>query len=95
MQKEFIMIEKDIFNKMLGHISLLEKHIGMLCDKYTTSALSKPLTTENVCSILSISPKTLQKYRDAGKIGFSRVGRIFFYQDDDVQALLESNSYKK
>lgn len=100
MEKEFILIEKDVFNKMLERINELERYVGILCLRHTPPDLLTWLDTQQVCSILSIGPKTLQKYRDAGKIGFSQVGRKFFYLKSDIQVLLKTivkvkNKYNK
>lgn len=100
MDKEFIMLEKNVFNKMLDRINHLEKYVGTLCLRHTPADLLIWLDTQQVCSILCIGPKALQKYRDAGKIGFSQVGRKNFYLKSDIEVFLKTvvkvkNKYNK
>ncbi|GAB6119105.1 helix-turn-helix domain-containing protein [Dysgonomonas termitidis] len=100
MEEEFIMIKKNVFNKMLYRINHLEGYVKILCLRHTPPDLLTWLDTQQVCSILSIGPKALQKYRDAGKIGFSQVGRKNFYLKSDIEVFLKTivkakNKYNK
>lgn len=46
------------------------------------------LTGSEVCKLLKISSRTLQNYRDLGKIGFSKNGRKIYYKSSDIDTLL-------
>ena len=47
------------------------------------------LTSEQVTALLSISRRTLQNYRDNGTLGFSAVGKKFYYRAAEIRELLE------
>jgi predicted site-specific integrase-resolvase len=47
------------------------------------------LTAEQVMDLLSISRRTLQNYRDKGILGFSAIGKKFYYRAEEVHACLE------
>lgn len=51
----------------------------------------KYLTTNEVLKILNICPKTLQKYRNEGKITFSKVGMKLFYKQSDIDTFIKTN----
>ncbi|MFT3995296.1 MAG: helix-turn-helix domain-containing protein [Dysgonomonas sp.] len=91
MEKEFIMIEKDVFNKMLESLAKFERFVNVLYDKYNPNKDTKWLDTKEVCSILCVTPKTLQIYRENGKLGFSQIGGKIFYLKSDIQTFLDNN----
>ena len=50
------------------------------------------LDNEAVCRRLGISKRTLQSYRDTGKIPFSIIGHKCYYKESDITELLNSNT---
>lgn len=49
-------------------------------------------TTEQLCNLLHVSSRTLQRWRDYGIIKFSAVGKKHFYLKQDVLAMLDKFS---
>lgn len=47
------------------------------------------LTGEEVCSLLRLSTRTLQDYRDNGMIACCKIGGKILYRQSDIQAMLE------
>lgn len=91
MEKEFIMIEKDVFNKMLERLAKFERFVNILYNKYNPNKDTKWLDTKEVCSILCVTPKTLQVYRENGKLGFSQIEGKILYLKSDIQTFLDNN----
>lgn len=91
MEKEFIMIEKDVFNKMLERLAKFEQFVNVLYNKYNPNKDTKWLDTKEVCSILCVTPKTLQVYRENGKLGFSQIEGKILYLKSDIQTFLDNN----
>ena len=54
----------------------------------------KWLGNEDVCSLLHISLRTLQSYRDNGILPYSQIGRKCYYRVSDVEQLI-NNSKKE
>lgn len=51
------------------------------------------LTTKEVCRLLHISPRTLQTWRDTGKILFIRInGKVLYDQKKIIQSIKEMSS---
>jgi len=46
------------------------------------------LTTENVCAVLKVTARTVQNYRDDGKLPFRKTGRLIYYRREDVEAFI-------
>lgn len=73
------------------------KSIGELNQKIDgliqQTELASVYTNETLAKELKVSKRTLQDWRDSGKINFSKVGRRIFYRRQDVEMLLfESNN---
>jgi excisionase family DNA binding protein len=52
------------------------------------------LTSDEVCSILNISKRSLQNYRDKRIISFVQCGRKILYTEDGLKAFLEAHHIK-
>jgi excisionase family DNA binding protein len=52
------------------------------------------LTNDEVCSILNISKRSLQNYRDRRMITFIQCGRKILYTEDSIKAFLEAHHIK-
>jgi len=50
------------------------------------------LDNEAVCRRLGISKRTLQSYRDTGRIPFSIIGHKCYYKESDITDLLNAKS---
>ncbi len=48
------------------------------------------LDNEAVCKRLGISKRTLQSYRDTGKIPFSMIGQKCYYKQTDISEMLNT-----
>ncbi|HKK47349.1 MAG TPA: helix-turn-helix domain-containing protein [Balneolaceae bacterium] len=52
------------------------------------------LTTEEVMEMMSVSRRTVQNYRDEGKIPFFQEGRKILYPRKGIEAFLRDNMMK-
>ena len=52
------------------------------------------LKNEDVCRLLNIKKRTLQYYRDSGKLAFSRIGNKCYYKVADVEKLINNSLIK-
>ena len=53
------------------------------------------LTGEEICSLLRLSTRTLQDYRDSRTIVYCKIGDKILYRQSDIQAMLERHYYPK
>lgn len=82
----------EYLSEILERLIQLEKKIATY--KSTGSMEFRWMDIETTCKLLKISSRTLQRYRDAGKIGFSQTGSKIYFSQDEVIAYLERN-YKE
>jgi hypothetical protein len=92
---EIIGIEKSLYEEIINQIEVLTNQIDFLHRKLQDKYLSEWLDCRQVCSILRISSKTLQTYRETGKIGFSQINRKIYYKSIDVKRMLQNKTIKK
>lgn len=52
----------------------------------------KFLTNKDVCEMLHISSRTLQDWRDTGKIPFIRIKGKILYRESEIMDLLKKNA---
>lgn len=88
---EVITIEKETFEAMLSHLDWLAEQVHSLALRYNSKKLDEWLDGQEVCLFLNISPRTLQTYRDTGKISFTQVNHKIYYKSSDVEELIEKN----
>ncbi|MDR2058177.1 MAG: helix-turn-helix domain-containing protein [Dysgonamonadaceae bacterium] len=51
----------------------------------------KPLDNQDLCLMLHISPRTLQRYRSEGLLPFSKRGQKIYYKTSDVRKFVYKN----
>jgi hypothetical protein len=89
-------VNDDYFNKWM------EKLYGRICDIFKVINAStganevfgeneKPLDNQNLCLMLHISPRTLQRYRSEGLLPFFKRGQEIYYKTSDVRAFVYKN----
>ena len=78
MDKHYIAFEDEKLQKVIDRLDSIEKRLDGYNDKS-----NEIFSTEQVCKILGVSVRTLQKYRDHEKIGFTQtVGKVFYTSKD-------------
>ena len=84
-----ITIESEAFQKLVEKLDAIS--IRLNNHKETTPLSDVWMDNQDVCSLLHISKRTLQSYRDSGKIPFSQIGAKIYYKAKDIEDFLESN----
>ena len=92
---QIIGIEESLYEEMLNRTEMLVSMVEHLHQKSQDKCLLEWLDCRQVCSILKITPKTLQFYRETGKLGFSQVNRKIYYKSEDIKKLLKVKYIKK
>ncbi|PXV66919.1 hypothetical protein CLV62_104181 [Dysgonomonas alginatilytica] len=86
-----VCIESQVFESLLSRVEALSQEVAQLHKKYKSKHLGEKLDGGQVCDILNIEKRTLQTYRDTGRIGFSQIVDKIFYRVNDVDKLLKEN----
>jgi len=86
-------MDKVDFTKMRIE-AILEKLDGMcknLADLQHSHIENFFFDTEQLCITMNISKRTAQVWRSKNVIGFSKIGRKYYYKFSDIKALLKQN----
>ena len=83
---DIVAIESKTFEQMKGRFEDFSRQIKNLCGENQDK--EKWLGNDDVCSLLQISPRTLQSYRDTGTLPYSQIGRKCYYKTSDMEQLL-------
>lgn len=73
----------------MERLEAFTQRVENLCHCTGDKALQKWLDNQEVCDILNISKRTLQTYRDSGKLSYSQIGYKIYYRPEDVEQLIE------
>lgn len=84
---EIIAIEKKTLEAVEREFERFTVRMDGLCSGHT-KRLSKWLDNEDVCRLLNISKRTLQTYRDNGRLSYSQINHKMFYKSSDISKLL-------
>ena len=93
MSWDFLNSESDEVKRAFSQISETEKALRKALDNYRPSVMKERyLTSEEVCTYLHISPRTLQNLRDTRQIPFTVIGgRNIVYPESGIRQTLLSN----
>ena len=72
---------------MCGRFSGFVSQGERIC-KENTRQPDKWLSGREVCALLGISIRSLQNYRDSGKLGYSQIGNKLYYKSVDIETLV-------
>ena len=85
---EVVTMEKKAFDLMMARYDALVQKVELLKHKANGKRLNQWLTGPEVCQQLRISQRTLQKLRDRRFLGHTQFGRQFYYDPEEVKALI-------
>lgn len=86
---QVITIESQAFQKIVDQLEAIQQKLNQ--QKDTTPLSDVWMDNQDVCELLHISKRTLQHYRDTGKLPFSQIGAKIYYKACDVDSFLESH----
>ena len=85
-------VESEAFQKLVEKLDAISVKLNN--HKETTPLSEIWVDNQDVCELLHISKRTLQHYRDSGKIPFSQVGAKIYYKAGDIDDFLHSHYLK-
>lgn len=88
---EIINVDSQAWEMMMARFEDFARRVETLCKCNEDKSLQKWLTNEDVCGILNVSKRTLQTYRDSGKLSYSQIGYKIYYRPEDVELLIEKS----
>jgi hypothetical protein len=87
-----ITLESEAFQQIVSKLEAIST--TLIKNKKTTPLSDVWMDNQDLCELLHISKRTLQHYRDSGKIPFSQVGAKIYYKAKDIDDFLHSHYLK-
>lgn len=91
---EITVIETAVWEAMTEQYALLKHEITELCRPSENNRLKSYYDNQEVCQILQMNKRTLQNYRENGKIPFTRIEHKMYYRPADIEKFLAKNYVK-
>ena len=92
---EIVSIEKGAYKEMMTHFNMFVAQMKEMCKRNEVKKLGDWLDSDEVCEMLTISPRTLQSLRYKGILGYSQIQHRTYYKLDEVVELIRSNTVKR
>ena len=86
---QVITIESEAFQIIVTQLEAINTKLNK--EKGTTPLSDIWMDNQDVCDLLHISKRTLQSYRDNGKVPFSQIGAKIYYKAIDMDAFLNQH----
>ena len=77
---EIVTIEKKTFEEMKEKFNRFNEHLQQLCSRYRPPEKMNWLDNADVCEKLNVSKRTLQTYRDSGRLAYSQINHKLYYR---------------
>ena len=82
-----VTIEEQTFRQLCSRFSCFTSQVERIC-KENAHQPDKWLSGREVCALLGISIRSLQNYRDSGKLGYSQISNKLYYKSADIEKLV-------
>ncbi len=89
------LVEEKVLKSVAEQFGRLADKVDEICDLYKVKGAKEYMDNQDVCLRLNIGKRTLQNYRNAGKLPFTRIGRKTYYRTRDVEKFLNENEKLK
>ncbi|MFR9545861.1 MAG: helix-turn-helix domain-containing protein [Rikenellaceae bacterium] len=84
-----VSIDARKWQKLISRFEVLTERMEKLFHLTGDRAAKKWLDNQDVCRILSISPRTLQTYRDNGTLAYTQINHKSYYRPQDLAAVIK------
>ena len=87
---QIVCIELPAWEKLKRQIGRITSEVAALKEVYYSNPRDGWLDSADVCRALNLSKRTLQTWRNNGKIPYSMLGGKVYYRNSDIHDLLQS-----
>lgn len=81
-------------NRLVSHIDTVNKKIDRLSNSENIIADEVLLDNQDLCLLLKVSKRTLQRFRSSGKLPYKRIGKKTYYLESDIHDFIQ-NGFSK
>ena len=89
-----VAVEEQTFQLVCRRFSTFASQVKSICMENSRKS-EEWLSSREVCALLGISLRSLQNYRDSGKLGYSQIGNKMSYKSADIERLVAAYTENK
>lgn len=82
------------FERLSVRFDRIDRHLEKMAIKEKLLEGERLLDNQDVCQLLNVSKRTLQRYRSSGELPYQMVYHKTFYKESDVEAFINANFQK-
>ena len=82
------------FERLIARLDRIERHLEKMAIKEKLLEGERLLDNQDVCQLLNVSKRTLQRYRSLGELPYQMIYHKTFYKESDVEAFIKANFSK-
>jgi hypothetical protein len=92
--KELMAWMQNWFERFMMRFDRIERHLEKMALKEKLLEGERLLDNQDVCQLLNVSKRTLQRYRSSGELPYQMIYHKTFYKESDVEAFIKANFAK-
>ncbi|HBL77067.1 MAG: excisionase [Bacteroidetes bacterium GWF2_42_66] len=81
-------------NRLVSHFESVNKKIDRLSNSENKINDEILLDNQDLCLLLKVSKRTLQRLRSSGKLPYKRIGKKTYYLESDVHQFIQKGFSK-
>lgn len=82
------------FEQLMKRLDRIDSYLEKMAIKEKLLEGERLLDNQDVCQLLNVSKRTLQRYRSSGELPYQMVYHKTFYKESDVEAFIKANFAK-
>ena len=85
-----LIVDEELFGKLLRKVERIDENLSILNISKKQVLKNNWLTSDEVCSMLSIGKRKLQQMRSDSSFKFTKTGKKIYYKSTDIDKYLEN-----
>ena len=82
------------FERFIGRFDRLDENLEKMSGRYNFLDGERFLDNQDVCQLLHISKRTLQRYRSSGELPYQTIYHKTYYRESDVEVFIQTHFTK-
>ena len=82
------------FERFMGRFDRLDENMEQMSGRFNFLDGERLLDNQDVCQLLHVSKRTLQRYRSSGELPYQMIYHKTYYKESDVDSFIKTHFNK-
>ena len=82
---------REWFERFMGRFDRLDKFMDIMSGRHNVLNGERLLDNQDLCQMLNVSKRTLQRYRSAGELTYITIHHKIFYTEKNVEKFIRDH----